>query len=82
MMARVGGICLEGLPLWLWKIRLAEWSELQVTRTDEINSSTVPRADLGGGEGKVGVVGGKQDWGFASCGLVDGKGIVGLHRRV
>ena len=29
------GVCFEGLPVWLWTIRLAEWSTIYITDTDE-----------------------------------------------
>ncbi|KAI2503870.1 hypothetical protein MHU86_10595 [Fragilaria crotonensis] len=33
---RVCGIRFEGLPFWLWTIRLAEWSDIYITDTDEV----------------------------------------------
>ena len=36
MVARSCGVRFEGLPLWLWTIRLAEWSTIYITGTDEV----------------------------------------------
>jgi hypothetical protein len=36
MVARVCGVRFEGLPMWLWTIRLAEWSTIYITGTDEV----------------------------------------------
>lgn len=36
MISRVCGVAFEGLPVWLWTIRLGEWSEIYITDTDEV----------------------------------------------
>ena len=36
MVERVCGVSFEDLPLWLWTMRLAEWSTVYITDTDEV----------------------------------------------
>ena len=36
MVSRSCGVQFEGLPFWLWTIRLAEWSTIYITGTDEV----------------------------------------------
>ncbi|KAI2495940.1 hypothetical protein MHU86_18550 [Fragilaria crotonensis] len=36
IVARACGVVFEGWPFWLWTIRLAEWSEIHITDTDEV----------------------------------------------
>jgi hypothetical protein len=36
IVARVCGVTFEKLPMWLWTIRLAEWSHIYITDTDEL----------------------------------------------
>ena len=33
---KVCGVSFEALPLWLWSIRLSEWSTIHITDTDEV----------------------------------------------
>ena len=35
-MERQCGVSFEGLPVWLWTLRLAEWSAIYITGTDEV----------------------------------------------
>jgi hypothetical protein len=35
-LAKVCGVRIEGLPMWLWTIRLAEWSTIYITSADEV----------------------------------------------
>ena len=33
---KVCGVSFEGLPVWLWSMRLAEWSTIYITDTDDL----------------------------------------------
>ena len=37
LVTRVCGVAFQGLPVWLWAIRLGEWSEIFISDTDEVN---------------------------------------------
>jgi hypothetical protein len=38
--ALVCGVCFEGLPIWLWDIRLVDWSKIYLSEGDEVRLRT------------------------------------------